>query len=190
MTMAQIAASLAMPQTAAVLVLEPIFEADLPPEQYDTGRGTPQGAPSSPLLANLYMRRFVVGWKALGYERRLEARVVNYADDFVICCRGTAEAARQAMQVLMERLGLTVNAAKTRVCHVPADSFDFLGYTLGRCYSTQTGRAYIGTRPSPKRIARLRRAIHESTARRRLLIEPGEQVAHLNRMLRGWANYF
>ena len=55
----------------------------------DEGRGTPQGAPLSPLLANLYMRRFVLGWKVLGHERRLDAHIVNYADDFVICCRGT-----------------------------------------------------------------------------------------------------
>src|SRR5262245_2885083 len=63
----------------------------------DTGRGTPQGAPISPLLSNLYMRRFVLGWKLLGYSRALQAHIVNYADDFVICCRGTAE---QAMTVM------------------------------------------------------------------------------------------
>ena len=94
------------------------------------------------------------------------------------------------MQVVMERLGLTVNEAKTRVCHVPAHSFDFLGYAIGECYSTRTGRAYIGTRPSQQRIVRLRRAIHESTSRQWLWIEPDEQVKRLNRMLRGWANYF
>ena len=156
----------------------------------DEGRGTPQGAPISPLLANLYMRRFVLGWKALGHEQRFQARIVNYADDFVICCRGSAQDARQAMQVVMDRLGLTVNEAKTRVCHVPADSFDFLGYTIGQCYSTRTGRAYIGTRPSKTRIARLRRTVHELTSRRWLWMGPEEQVGRLNRVLRGWANYF
>ena len=90
----------------------------------------------------------------------------------------------------MKRLGLTVNEAKTRVCHVPADSFDFLGYTIGRCYSTRTGKAYIGTRPSKTRIVRLRRTVHELTSRRWLWIEPEEQVRRLNRVLRGWANYF
>src|SRR5207247_10875721 len=54
----------------------------------DEGKGTPQGAPLSPLLANLYMRRFILGWKALGHEVRLDAHIVNYADAFVICCRG------------------------------------------------------------------------------------------------------
>src|SRR6201993_1537894 len=70
----------------------------------DEGRGTPQGAPISPLLSNLYMRRFVLGWKALGHEKRLDAHIVNYADDFVICCRGTAQAALAAMRDMMQKL--------------------------------------------------------------------------------------
>ncbi len=114
----------------------------------DEGRGCPQGAPISPLLSNLYMRRFVLGWKVLGYESRLRARIVNYADDFVICCRGSGQEAARAMRAMMQKLKLTVNEAKTRQCRVPDDSFDFLGYTLGRCWSAKTGRSYIGTRPS------------------------------------------
>ena len=96
------------------------------------------------------MRRFVLGWKVLGHAERLEARIVNYADDFVICCRGTAEVARQAMQSMMDRLKLTVNETKTRICRVPDESFDFLGYTLGQCWSWKTRRLYIGTCPSKK----------------------------------------
>lgn len=156
----------------------------------DEGRGTPQGAPISPLLANLYMRRFVLGWKKLGHEQRFQAQIVNYADDFVICCRGSAEDAKHAMQTLMERLGLTVNEAKTRVCHVPDESFDFLGYTIGRCHSTQTGKAYIGTRPAKKRITRVCGSIHEITSSRWLMLDAQDRVVRLNRLLRGWANYF
>jgi RNA-directed DNA polymerase len=117
----------------------------------DSGRGTPQGAPISPLVANLYMRRFLRGWKQAGWDRKLKARIVNYADDFVILCRGTAEQARGAMEVMMGKLKLTVNQQKTRICRVPEESFDFLGYTLGRCHRGQTGKAYIGTKPSKKR---------------------------------------
>jgi group II intron reverse transcriptase/maturase len=153
-------------------------------------RGIPQGAPISPLLSNLYMRRFVLGWKVLGHAARLNAHIVNYADDLTILCRGTAEQAMTAMREMMGRLKLTVNEAKTRLCRVPDSSFDFLGYTFGRCYSTKTGRGYIGTRPSRKSIAKACRAISELTSRRRLLIDTQDQVAKLNRLLVGWANYF
>jgi group II intron reverse transcriptase/maturase len=96
----------------------------------DEGRGTPQGAPISPLLSNLYMRRFVLGWKKLGHEKRLSAYIVNYADDFVICCRGRAEEALAATRSMMTKLKLTVNATKTRVAKLPEEKFDFLGYSV------------------------------------------------------------
>ena len=156
----------------------------------DEGCGTPQGSPISPLLANVYMRRFVLGWKVLGHEKRLDAHIVNYADDFVICCRGTAEEACERMHALMNRLKLTVNGKKTRICRVPDESFDFLGYTIGRCYSTKTGRSYIGTRPSRKRVQRVCRAISEATSRRWVLKDVQDRVERLNRLLRGWSNYF
>jgi len=156
----------------------------------DEHRGTPQGAPISPLLSNLYMRRFVLGWKVLGYEQRLKAYIVNYADDFVILCRGTAEQATVALRAMMAKLRLTVNETKTRVCRVPAETFDFLGYTLGRCWSPKTGRAYIGTRRSKQRIRRLCAAIHEATGSRWLLKTGEDRVRVLNPMLVGWANYF
>jgi len=136
------------------------------------------------------MRRFVLGWKVLGYEERLRARIVNYADDFVICRRGTAQEAMIAMRIMMQKLRLTVNETKTHLCRVPDESFDFLGYTIGRCYSAQTGKAYIGTSPSRKKIRRLCREISEMTSRRWTLLAPEDRVARLNRMLVGWANYF
>jgi len=156
----------------------------------DEHRGSPQGAPISPLLANIYMRRFLVGWKTLGHERRLDAHIVNYADDFVICCRGTAALAMTAMRNMMAKLRLTVNEKKTRQCRLPEETFDFLGYTIGRCYSKQTGRAYLGTRPSAKKVRRICDAISASTGRHMTLLAVGEQITRLNRMLVGWANYF
>jgi len=156
----------------------------------DEGKGTPQGAPISPLLSNLYMRRFVLGWKKLGHEKRLEAHIVNYADDFVICCRGRAEEALATMRSMMVKLDLTVNETKTRVCKLPEEKFDFLGYTFGRCYSAKTGRVYLGTIPSKKRIIRICRAISEETGRNKTLLDTDTVVRTLNRMLIGWANYF
>ena len=156
----------------------------------DKGRGCPQGAPISPLLANLYMRRFILGWKALGYEKRFQAKIVNYADDFVICCCGHADEAMDAMRHMMRKLKLTVNEEKTHICRLPDGSFDFLGYTFGRCYSQKTGRRYIGQRPSMQKVAELCRRISEWTSSRWGLLDEKEQVTRLNRMMVGWANYF
>ena len=159
-------------------------------ENRDKRRGIPQGSPISPLLANLYMRRFILGWKQRGLDSRL-GETVTYADDLVICCRnGRAQAALAAMRHLMSKLGLTVNEEKTHIRRVPAETFDFLGYTFGRFYSTQTGHAYLGTRPSAKSIKRLIESIHAHTAARTLLLDAVQVVERLNRMLVGWANYF
>jgi RNA-directed DNA polymerase len=156
----------------------------------DEGKGTPQGAPISPLLSNLYMRRFVLGWKKLGHEKRLAAHIVNYADDLVICCRGQAEEALARMRDIMTKLKLTVNETKTRVCKLPEEKFDFLGYTFGRCYSLKTGRAYIGTVPSKKRVIRICEALSEMTGRDQTPLDQEIVVARLNRTIIGWANYF
>jgi RNA-directed DNA polymerase len=156
----------------------------------DEGRGTPQGAPISPLLSNLYMRRFVLGWKELGYEARWEAYIVNYADDLVICCRTGAKQALDTMQKMMSKLKLTVNESKTRVCSVPEEKFDFLGYTFGQCYSPKTGRAYLGTVPARKRVQRICGEIREMTGRSTTSLDPVTIVTKLNRTMCGWANYF
>ena len=156
----------------------------------DEGRGTPQGSPISPLLSNLYMRRFVLGWKKLGYEQRLRAYIVNYADDLVICCRGQAEETLAVMQAMMKKLKLTVNETKTRICELPAETFDFLGYTFGRCYSPKTGRSYYGTVPAKKRVQRICAAISQETGRNKTRLEAAKVVETLNRMMIGWANYF
>jgi RNA-directed DNA polymerase len=156
----------------------------------DEGRGTPQGAPLSPLLANLYMRRFLLGWKVLGHERRFDAHIVNYADDFVICCRGQVDAAMTTMRDMMARLKLTVHEAKTRLCRGPDEPFNFLGYTFGRCYSPKTGESYLGVQPSVKKIQGLTLKLSEQTGRKWLWLDVDEMVARLNRQLRGWADYF
>ena len=156
----------------------------------DQGRGTPQGAPISPLLANLYMRRFLLGWKQQGWDRKLKAHIVSYADDFVILCRGTAPAARSRMEQMMQKLKLTVNPQKTRVCRVPEESFDFLGYTLGRCYRAKTGTPYLGSKPSKKAVAKVCTQIGQMTQRTLGWKETEVLVADLNQKLQGWANYF
>ena len=159
-------------------------------EARDSNRGTPQGGIISPLLANLYFRRFLLAWNSHGHRDRLGAYVVNYADDFVICCRpGNGEAALATMRQLMIRLGLTVNEAKTRLIRIPDGSCDFLGYTIGRFHG-RDGGAYIGTRPSRKAVRALLRKIHDATTPQRHADTPEHRVAEISSLLRGWAGYF
>ncbi len=156
----------------------------------DMKRGTPQGAPLSPLLANLYMRRFVLGWKTLGHQQRFQARIVNYADDFVILCRYRAEDALATMREMMQRLKLTVNETKTHVCRLPAESFDFLGYTFGRMYSPRTGGAYLGARPAKKKVQGVCHRLNELVGKLPTYSRPEALTYQINHVLRGWANYF
>lgn len=156
----------------------------------DEHRGTPQGAPLSPLLANLYMRRFVLGWKTLGHQDRFQARIVNYADDFVIVCRYGAERALAAMRDMMARLKLTVNESKTHVCRMARESFDFLGYTFGRMHSPRTGNAYLGVRPSRKKVQGVCHRINDLVRKLPPFIRPEALVHQVNVVLRGWTNYF
>ena len=97
---------------------------------------------------------------------------------------------RAAVESLMERLKLTVNVEKTRCCRVPEESFEFLGYRIGRNYRRDTGRAYIGSRPSQASVQSICRRISELTARQHRVLEPEVVVGRLNRLITGWANYF
>ncbi len=155
-----------------------------------TKRGVPQGGVISPLAANCYFRRFLLAWQLHGHQDQLDAHVVNYADDLVICCRpGNAEAAMTRMTALMTRLGLEVNASKTRIARLPEEPFDFLGYTVGRFYG-KAGRAYIGTRPSRKAVKSLLKRIHGRTTPQWYPDDPVSTVARISSMLRGWCGYF
>jgi len=157
----------------------------------DDGRGTPQGGVASPLLANLYMRRFVLGWKRLGHEQRLDAHIVNCADDFVICCKpGQAAQAMQAMRDMMSKLKLTVNERKTRLCSVPDETFTFLGFTFGPQTSWRTGRVYVTPTPARKKVQAICVQIGVATSGSTTWRDEAEQVVKLNGMLLGWANYF
>jgi RNA-directed DNA polymerase len=152
-------------------------------------RGTPQGGVISPLLANLYMNRYLKVFRLRGLDRRYGARLVNYADDFVVLCRhGAAEVLAQSRQWFVQ-MGLTLNEQKTRVCDGRRESFSFLGYTFGPLRYQKDGHGYLGAAPAKKSVERVKEGV-------RRILRPSNQapwdvvVGELNRLLRGWANYF
>jgi RNA-directed DNA polymerase len=152
-------------------------------------RGTPQGGVISPLLANIYMHRFLRAWRDRGKGQQYQARVINYADDFVILSRGHATQALMWTRWAMTHLGLTLNETKTCVRNAQRESFDFLGYTFGQDRYRKTGQTYLAAKPSKKSVQRLK-------AKVRARLRPGNQGTWadvrdgLNRVLRGWAAYF
>ncbi|WP_307437198.1 group II intron reverse transcriptase/maturase [Labrys monachus] len=152
-------------------------------------RGTPQGGVVSPLLANLYMNRFLKYWRRQGCSRAFRAHLVNYADDFVILSRGHAPEALAWTRAVMIRLGLSINEAKTSVKDAGADSFDFLGYTFGPKFRKRDGQRYSGASPSRKSVKRIKTKIGD-------LLVPGNKGAwpdvrdRLNGLLTGWSAYF
>jgi RNA-directed DNA polymerase len=151
--------------------------------------GTPQGGVISPLLANLYMNRFLKHWRLTEQGRKLKAHVIAYADDFVILSRGHAEQAKTWAWDVMTRLGLSFNETKTCVRNASQERFDFLGYSFGPHYSPRNGRRYLGASPSKKSAARLKSRISEILHRGNNA--PWADVCRkLNRVLRGWSGYF
>jgi RNA-directed DNA polymerase len=155
----------------------------------DKDRGTPQGGVISPLLANLYMNRMWKGWRQTGRAEQFRARIVNYADDFVILSRGKAAEALRWTGGVLERLELTRNEKKTSLRNARQERFDFLSYTFGPHYSRRTGREYIGHSPSKKSVSRMKRNVGEYLAPGNN--RPWEAVRdRLNQKLRGWKEYF
>ena len=151
--------------------------------------GTPQGGVASPLLANIYMNRFLKHWRLSGRGEAFRAYVVSYADDFVILSRGRAEEALTWTKAVMTKLGLTLNEAKTSVKNAREESFDFLGYTFGPRHFRNGGRWYLGAAPSKKSVQRIKTKVSD-------LLTPGNKNSwprvceRLNRLLGGWAAYF
>ena len=151
--------------------------------------GTPQGGVASPLLANIYMNRFLKHWRLTGRSEAFRAHVVSYADDFVILGRGHATEALAWTKAVMARLGLSINETKTSVKDARTESFDFLGYTFGPHRYRKDGHWYLGASPSKKSVQRLKTRIGE-------LLVPGNHGTwpavrdQLNRLLRGWSAYF
>ena len=153
-------------------------------------KGIPQGSPLSPLFGNVYMRRFILGWKALGHARRFGSEIVNYADD--LCVLGKAPAAEMlaAVERLMRGLKLPVNERKTRCLRCPEEPIEFLGHRIGRIHRPTGKGAYLGIRPTRASVRSICRKVSELTTPRHGPRTPEDLVDRLNRTLVGWANYF
>jgi hypothetical protein len=144
----------------------------------------------SPLLANIYMRRFLKAWRQFGCDQRFGSRIVNYADDFVILCRRDAAGALSEARHILARIGLTINETKTRTCHAPTESFDFLGYTFGTRYLFGSGRKYLAAYPSDQSVRRLKGTLRRMVGSH-MSWQSGEQlVRNVNRVVHGWMDYF
>jgi RNA-directed DNA polymerase len=152
-------------------------------------RGTPQGGVISPLLANLYMNRFLKHWRQRDCGRTFQAHVVSYADDFVILSRGHAAQAKAWAQAVLTRLGLTLNEAKTTLKDARRERFTFLGYAFGPHYLRRDGSWYLGASPSGKSVQRCKAKVSELLVAGNMA--PWEEVRdQLNGLVRGWTAYF
>jgi len=142
----------------------------------------------SPLLANVYLNRYLKVFRLRGLDRRYGARLVSYADDFVILCQhGAAEVLAQTRQ-WFTRMGLTLNERKTRVVDGRTEPFTFLGYTFGPMHYRKDGHWYLGAAPAKKAVQRIKGRIRQ-------ILRPTSApwpmvVAELNAVVRGWAGYF
>src|ERR1700693_345851 len=151
-------------------------------------RGTPQGGVASPMLANIYMNRFLKYWRLTRRGEAFRAHVVAYADDFVILSRGHAAEALTWTKAAMTRLGLTINEAKTSLKNARQERFDFLGYSFGPHRYKANGKWYLSASPSKKSVQQFKTKVGN-------LLVPGnndpwpEVRDTLNRSLLGWVNY-
>ena len=151
--------------------------------------GTPQGGVVSPLLANLYMNRFLKHWRTTGRSEAYQARVVSYADDFVILSRGHAAEALAWSEAVMTKLGLSLSEAKTSLRDARQERFDFLGYSFGPHHYRKDGHWYLGASPSKRSVQRLKDKVSGILVHRNKGAWPDVRD-RLNRLLRGWTSYF
>ena len=153
-------------------------------------KGTPQGGVISPLLANIYLNVLDTLWAIKKVQERLGARLVRYADDSVVLCRGNADRILKGVKRVLEDLGLTLNEEKTRIVDARQESFDFLGFSIGMKRGKRTGKMYPHTEPSKKALKHIRSEIKQLTTERYSAIPTEEVIRRVNEVARGWVGYF
>jgi RNA-directed DNA polymerase len=154
-------------------------------------KGTPQGGVISPLLANLYLHILDRIWERHELQQRLGTCIVRYADDIVLLCRSNkSDEAMAVLRQILERLGLSLNEAKTKIVNAYTGKFDFLGYTIGMGRGRKTGNYYPHVQPSKKAEQKVKDRITELTTRNRTIMPLEWVVNEVNATVRGWVGYF
>lgn len=153
-------------------------------------RGTPQGGVISPLLANIYLNLLDRIWDRKQLDKKLRARLVRYADDFVVLCASGTEQPGALVQKVLEALGLSLNETKTRVIDTTAEAFEFLGFEIKMAVSRRTGNAFPNVQPAQKSIRRIKDRVKYLTRRNMTPIPVEDVVGMVNQSLRGWVGYF
>lgn len=153
-------------------------------------KGTPQGGVISPLLSNCYLHLLDRIWDRHQLCWKLKARIVRYADDFVVLCGGEVDAPLATVRRVLDRLELTLNETKTRIIDARKESFNFLGFAIRVSKSWKSGKSYPHVCPAPKSLAKIKERIKQQTDRRLTPVPLGDVVRNMNASLRGWVGYF
>lgn len=157
--------------------------------------GTPQGGVISPLLANIYLHWFDKVFNMLsGPANWANARIVRYADDFVIMARYQGKRVREFIESKIESwLGLSLNQTKTKIVDLrnPGESFDFLGYTFRYDRDLQgRGHRYLNSTPSKKAIKAEKEKLRGIIDKKYNFMPLPELIMRINLHLTGWSHYF
>ena len=174
----------------------PVMEVDRKGTKRNVGggkgnrKGTPQGGVISPLLANLYLHLLDRIWERRQLQQRLGARIVRYADDLIILCRRGSEKPMEVLRLILERLRLTLNEAKTKIVNTVEGKFDFLGFSIWMSKSKRTGNHYAHAQPSKKSLQEIKDRVTALTKRVRTMVALEQVVGEVNTAVRGWVGYF
>jgi len=174
----------------------PIIEEDKDGKRKTVGggkksrRGTPQGGVISPLLSNLYIHILDRIWVRNGLPSKYRARIIRYADDFVVLCKGDVEQPLALIRKVLDRLELTLNTTKTRIVNSLEESFVFLGFEFQMCRSFRSGKYYPNTQPARKSLLKIKAEVKELTKREHTMIPMDDIISKLNKKLVGWVEYF
>lgn len=177
-------------------LMAPVVEVDKDGTKRNIGggkgnrQGTPQGGVISPLLANLYLHLLDRIWQRRQLQQRLGARIVRYADDIVVLCRRGSTQPMAVLRQILERMGLSLNEAKTRTVDAYKGKFDFLGFEIRMGRSRRTGNHYPHVQPSKKAIKAIKDRVTTLTRRTRTLLPLEGIVEEVDMTVRGWVNHF